>query len=104
MEPKIRYKYQYYLFILTFGAVGIASVINYLYWGKVLLALRNLIITFIWGAIFISIIPAELFSSYTNIMENFGFIYIYLVSIPISYWLIWDQKKYMEKKVVRNRL
>lgn len=47
MEPKIRYKYQYYLYILTFGAVGIASVINYLYWGKVLLALRNLIITFI---------------------------------------------------------
>jgi hypothetical protein len=45
MEPKIRYKYQYYLYILTFGAVGIASVINYLYWGKVLLALRNLIIT-----------------------------------------------------------
>ena len=102
--------YQYYLIPLTFVFTTVFAFINYSYvWKNHRKTIKVLIISAFLALIFYGIIP--LYSDEAGFpifgrSDYVGVVYTYLVSIPISIYLIRDQERYQlmvlssQKKVV----
>ena len=96
MKTLIKTDYQYFLIILTYLAVWFVAAINYIYNGNLLKAFKSCILAALIMIIFIFLIPIylERFIGIPYIYDmKFGWIYIYLVSIPASMYFIKDQKR-----------
>lgn len=96
LKTLIRTNYQYFLLPLTFLAVWLASIINYLYCGMFLKAIKITLITFSVLLIFDTVIPIylqELLDWKFINTEVFFCTYTYLISIPTGWYIIKDQKK-----------
>lgn len=96
LKALIKTNYQYFLIPLTYLAVWVTSTINYLYCGMPKQIIKTTILAALIWLIFIMLIPVyidELLGWKFINSVIFFWVYLYFISIPVSIYLIKNQKQ-----------